>query len=605
MAANSESLPAALDTNAIASGTQQPAYAALSAQRQEIVQILRRNWVGPRKSQLASLNEFRHWAPEQVIRLFEDNLPPVTEGSPDKGRKLYPLGPLYRPVPTDSRRWKQLAGKAAMVGALDALAIASSPLLMLASKEQRKQTVKWMSDMNVSVISSSFFIKPDHKLVQQAAASGQALCVNRWGTFQVMGSGYAAISHVWAETMGLEYNDEKIEQDERGFNMHHFIRIMDVVRKTGSEWFWFDLLAIPKGADPETRHLKTQVINTLRHVYANAECIIVLDGLTLQLKSGDPLVTAAILCCGHWLSRVWTYQEAKLARKLKIVTDASVVDFQEIVSALGAAEAADYNRWHELRLTFDRLTPVHDIGISLADIALSCDHRSCENEIDYARGFFALLGLEWKTEFTYDDAMVEILRSRPSQAAWLVNMHGPRGLPAPYSWAPRYLAQLQGRAHAQFDASLGSLLGYWHTITVKSVTREGWWADAQEEVYVCNLVVTSTEDSSDSERDRPARAVQEAEVQIQFYPKNQTLAMREWIETTVPSGKARLLCAQTLQYDFSNQADGHAPIVLAAKDATGPLPDLNLDAWGDVAASAVVNSPSISIPDRRLRWHLS
>ena len=70
--------------------------------------------------------------------------------------------------------------------------------------------------------------------MQKTAAPGQALCVNRWGMFQMMSSGYAAISHVWAETMRLEYNDEKIEQDERGFNMHHFIRIADVTRKTGA-----------------------------------------------------------------------------------------------------------------------------------------------------------------------------------------------------------------------------------------------------------------------------------------------------------------------------------------------------------------------------------
>src|SRR6202000_1958009 len=114
------------------------------------------------------------------------------------------------------------------------------------------------------------------------------LCVNRWGSFQIMGTGYAAISHVWAETMGLEYNDEKTEQDDRGFNLHHFVRIAEVAGKTGAKWFWFDLLAIPKsGPDPASKELKTKVINSLRDVYANAECIIVLDSFSLQLNSTD------------------------------------------------------------------------------------------------------------------------------------------------------------------------------------------------------------------------------------------------------------------------------------------------------------------------------
>ena len=57
--------------------------------------------------------------------------------------------------------------------------------------------------------------------------------------------------------------------------------------------------------------------------------------------------------------------------------------------------------------------------------------------------------------------------------------------------------------------------------------------------------------------------------------------------------------------DFSNdETDQHARIVLAARDATGPLPDLNLDAWGDVAGSAVVNSPRIGVEVRRMRWYL-
>ena len=572
--------------------------------RQQTAQILRVNYIGKNKALLASLNEFRHWSPQDVSDLFIQNLPPIVKGDAEGSRRLYPLGPLYRTLPNDSRRWKQLAAKSAMIGALDMMAVASSPLLLFANQEQRGKTLKWMRDINISSISSSFFIKAPAHLIEQAAVQGKALCVNRWGTFQIMSSGYAAISHVWAETMGLEYNDEKTEQDERGFNMHHFIRIADVARKSGAEWFWFDLLAIPKGGnDVGSRELKTKIINTLRNVYANAECIVVLDGLTIQLNSTDPLLTAAVLCCGLWLSRVWTYQEAKLARKLKIPTATGVVDFEEMVAALKAAEMKDHNRWHQLYLTFARLAPVHEIGISLADIAMSCDHRSCENDIDYARGFFALLGLDWKTEYTYDEAMVEILRSRPGQASWLANMHGPRGLAAPYSWAPRYLARLQGRVHNSFDASLGSLIGHWYTVTVQSVVGKGWATTEQEKVFVCNLVVSGTTDSSSTRR-LNNQFEAEGQVQIHFYPDHWTSAFQEWIETTVPSGKARLLCAETLHYDFENQTDVHAPIVLAAKDDTGPIPDLNLDAWGDVAGSAVVHSSKIAVQDRRLRWNL-
>jgi hypothetical protein len=51
---------------------------------------------------------------------------------------------------------------------------------------------------------------------------------------------------VWGETIGLQFNDEKIEQDERGLLMSHFNKIMNKALQCGSEWIWFDLLAIPK-----------------------------------------------------------------------------------------------------------------------------------------------------------------------------------------------------------------------------------------------------------------------------------------------------------------------------------------------------------------------
>jgi hypothetical protein len=109
-------------------------FEALKAQRQEIAQVLNKNWIGKKRSLLASINEFRYWTPQQVTELFEIHLPPIVQGDAEESRTLYPLGPLYLPVPTDSRRWKHLAQKAAMIGALDVAALAASPLLLFAGK---------------------------------------------------------------------------------------------------------------------------------------------------------------------------------------------------------------------------------------------------------------------------------------------------------------------------------------------------------------------------------------------------------------------------------------------------------------------------------------
>ncbi|KAJ4504725.1 hypothetical protein HRR83_003146 [Exophiala dermatitidis] len=604
-----------ISTTADSTGNE-AAWAAGKARRRQISQILRSNWIGAQRSLLGSLNEFRHWPPQEVRDLFDKHMPPIKEGNNngDEARKLYPLGPLYRTVAQDSKtRWKGLAAKVAMVGAVDALAIPFSPLLLLASKEERKKTLQYMADLNVGVISSSFFVKADVRLLEEAAQSGKALCVNRWGTFRIMDSGYMAISHVWAETMALESHDEKTEQDERGLNMHHFIRTMDVVRRcgSGSEWVWFDLLAIPKGHDAATKVLKTKLINNLRHVYANATAIVVLDSLTLQLNcAGDPLITAAVLSCGMWLSRVWTYQEAKLAQKLKIVTATHVVDFEDMVTALSTAQSRDEDRWHQIYLTFQRLVPLHQQGISLADIALSCDHRSCENEVDYARGFFALLGLEWKPHYTYEDGMLEILRSQPRHAARIAAMHGPRGLPAPYSWAPKYLARLEGRIYGDLDAQLGSLVGHWYTIVVKRVVTK--FVPEGYDRWVCDLVVGEVYDDDDGSHgsaseqgNTDSKREVEAQIQIEFYPSHWTPALETWLNETIPNGKARLLCGEPLDFNYRDTADQHARIVLVATSTVGPVADLNLSDWGTVAGSAVVNSTHLGgVRETRLRWLL-
>lgn len=281
--------------------------AARTVERERIREVLKDNWVGPQRSLLASLNEFRYWGSGQVSALF-GLLPPKSD------RKLYPLGPQFRSLPTGSKRWRDLGLKVAMVGAVDALALAGSPFLLLASREDRAKAVNGIKQLNVETITSSFFVKASLDLMRQAGEQGKALCVNKWGQFRILDSGYATISHTWSETMGLEYNDEKSEQDERGFNMSHFSRVMEVASRAGVEWVWFDLLAIPKGSDDPTasmsvKQLKTLIINTLHNIYKNADVVLVLDALTLQLNSGNPLDAAALLACGLWLTRIWTYQE--------------------------------------------------------------------------------------------------------------------------------------------------------------------------------------------------------------------------------------------------------------------------------------------------------
>ncbi|KAI9758892.1 MAG: hypothetical protein M1840_003740 [Geoglossum simile] len=551
------------------------------AQREEIRRVLAENWIGEQRCLTGSLNEFKYWAPGEVRALFQ-LLPPLAE------RKLYPLGPEFRTIPTGLQRWKGLAGKVALLGLADSLVLLGFPFLLLANKDDREKAMGGLKTMHVDVISSSFFVKPSLELMQQAVESGKALCVNKWGQFRLLDSGYAAISHAWCETMGLEYHDEKTEQDSRGLNMHHFFHIIEQACKSGFEWFWFDLLAIPKGSDDPTadktlRELKTKIINSLYDVYRNAGVVVILDALTMQIRSGNHLEIAVILSCGRWLTRIWTYQEVKIARKTLIVTATHVVDFSEMVETLKQQEKVDFWRWNQLYLTFRRLLHT-DQGISLPDIALSCQNRNTCNEIDYARGFFALLGLKWQTGWSYDDGILEILRSQPRHAGRIANMHGIRGLPSPYSWAPKYLARLEGKISDDYHCQPFGLLGYWYTVPVKEVKKVGATDDNTPLIMLAVLDKDGVE----------------VEIQTSLPQRSWTDQVEEWVKKAVPSGQARLLCQ-----DNPVMAGGepNAHVMLLATQTPGGTDALEFDGTAKIAGSAVLNYGGVE--GTKLKWWLS
>lgn len=547
---------------------------AARERQSQIEEILKQNWVGPTRCLLGSLNEFRHWTPDDVKRIFDLLLP-------TKERKLSPLGPFCRYAPRGKQRWSELAMKVGMLAVVDVFILVASPLLLLSARG--RNTLASVSTFNFQSIGSSIFVGPSNDLRKEAARTSRALCVNKWGKFRILDKGYAAISHVWVETMGLEFNDEKVDQDDRGLNFDHFSRIMAQATRCGVDWLWFDLLAIPRNSDDPTKsdeikHLKTSVINTLSDVYRNADAVVILDSLTLQLRTNDIITTAAILSCGRWLTRVWTYQEIKIARRAVIVTADRCFEFNNMVDALLQEESKDFDRWNSLRLTFDRLLPHRDVGISLADIAFSSQNRNSTNNIDYARGFFAVLGLKWKTEWTYEDGILEMIKSQPRHAARIANLSGMRGLPEPYSWAPQYMVQLEGKIFDDFqDTSMG-LVGFWYTVTVKQITGYGPNKDKSKLIFSATVL------------DRYEKVVS---IQLTL-PHTWNERLSHWLDEARPDGQAKLLCADNPLYS------DHLHVFLLVLKGTSI--DTVCDATGIVSGTAVLNGGELE--GERLKWRL-
>ena len=563
----------------------QQATLADSTKKQELIST---NFSGRERALQASLNEFRNWTPDEVAALFHD-YPPLSD------RRLYPLGPECRYPPPGNKRFVELAGKVALMGVANTLALAISPLTMpRMTKADRREAISGILDVNKQMVSSSLFVSTTLDLMEEAGRRRQALCVNKWGQFRILSSSYAAISHVWAETMGLQFNDEKIQQDERGLLMSHFNKIMSKALQCGYQWVWLDLLAIPKKTEPGSSdfrlsQVKNIVINSLESVYRNADAVIILDSFALNLPSADPLRVASALVCGKWLTRIWTYQEARLAKKALIVTGTSVVSLADILSALRKQAQVDPARWNELRKTFERLQPVYDIGIDLVDIALSSTNRSTENDVDYARGFYALLGLQWQKEWNYEDGIQHIYRSRPQEVAMLASMHSIRGLPGPFSWAPRYLARQQGQSQdSNFYKFIGSgLVGPWYTAIVREQVHATFYGPAESEAEEDHKLALQLRIEDLTGPSVLATVV--------TYDVKWTRELIAWVEL-IPTGTARIICPAAMRF----YEEGSFLSVLLARQK--PHHSLT-QAFGDVFASAILVGGNIEVP--QVQWLLT
>ncbi|KAM7201135.1 Ankyrin repeat-containing domain protein [Rhypophila sp. PSN 637] len=288
------------------------------------------------------------------------------------------------------------------------------------------------------------FVKPSKELVDLSAQVRGALCVNSLGEFAVVDpkEGYIALSHVWIQGLG---------GDPAGRGLHRSLirQIFDLMRQGGlkERWIWTDSLAIPGGGEELSvadEEIKGQLINAMAGIYSQAKGVIVLDALVLRLASVGAVDTAVLLSLGKWLTRVWTYQEIKLATNAMVATKTGFVSFASMVDELrhkafdevgDGYDASKMGQFPSLYRTFVRLQRNDEIGVSLPDIAIGCGYREAMDKLDYARSVFPTLGLEWRFGDGLEEAMRKIYEAQTRHAMRLVLYHGPPRAAFP-GWAP-------------------------------------------------------------------------------------------------------------------------------------------------------------------------
>lgn len=145
-----------------------------------------------------------------------------------------------------------------------------------------------------------------------------------------------------------------------------------------------------------------------------------------------------------WLTRMWTYQEIKLATMAVVLTRKGPISFSAICRHLKEKAVVEFGQGWEgdargkypsIAKTFGRLQRNDELGISLPDVAIGCGYRDAWDKLDYARAIFPTLNIEWKSHYSIHQAMRRVYMTQRRHASRLVLFHGPLRASYP-GWAP-------------------------------------------------------------------------------------------------------------------------------------------------------------------------
>ncbi|OMP86932.1 hypothetical protein BK809_0000608 [Diplodia seriata] len=209
----------------------------------------------------------------------------------------------------------------------------------------------------------------------EAAASDEKLAVSVSSD-----APYIAISHVWVDGMGS--NTETGLPSCQVWKLAAFAQAMI---PTGR--FWLDALCVPKQKDA-----RQQALRLMGRAYRDAECVIVRDQ-TVEACSQDASSEEILLriLASPWMRRLWTLQEALLARRLHFVLRDAVVPFLALLPAEDhlltnpalAGFAAEIHRLTKLRL--------HRNTLAFADVARALRWRATSRPSDEIPAVASLL----------------------------------------------------------------------------------------------------------------------------------------------------------------------------------------------------------------------
>ncbi|KAK0471360.1 hypothetical protein IW261DRAFT_1612086 [Armillaria novae-zelandiae] len=262
---------------------------------------------------------------------------------------------------------------------------------------------------------------------------------------------YIAISHVWADGLG--------NTTEIGLPACQINRLAGIARRLiPSGAFWMDALCVP-----EKRDLRKRAIGLMAETYRNADAVLVIDSGIRSCSRSAPLEERLLqIISSGWMQRLWTLQEALLARKLIFEFADGFATLDELIPK--GEDLADVLLTQLSAEIFRLIKYQHyatSDGFGIGDVAKSLRWRTTSRAGDETLAISGLLNVD-AFELVNLPASQRIMtlflrvQKLPSD---IIFMPGPKLNEHGFRWAPRTMMtsmQISMSISDQYDASCTS-----------------------------------------------------------------------------------------------------------------------------------------------------
>ncbi|EMD41760.1 hypothetical protein CERSUDRAFT_110334 [Gelatoporia subvermispora B] len=241
---------------------------------------------------------------------------------------------------------------------------------------------------------------------------------------------FVAISHVWADGLG--------STTEHGLPMCQVQRLEILVRqlRVNGGAFWIDALCIP-----ERNESRKRAIGLMGQTYKNAAAVLVIDSGIRTCSVSAPLEEKLLrVLTSGWMQRVWTLQEALLAKKLAFEFSDGLLTIDELLPQ--GRDTLDFLKV-TLVIEIMRLLKRQEYGqlgesFGLGDVARSLRWRTTSRLSDETLAISSLLDVDAYelAGLPANERMKALLLRVGKVASNIIFLSGPKIDSPGFQWAP-------------------------------------------------------------------------------------------------------------------------------------------------------------------------